>query len=164
MHWITDCGRQLETTFNKQFATVADSVPTRYRDLHSFWPCRKSQKISVGKRLYASLAGGLWPGWSQGGWQSPLREKRGCAASTLHTHHQASLLVSRYTQHYTCPTPVAVHWASPQGRPHHWYLKIHVPPREKRKKEGGICLVVLLIAKLLVFLHVNNKTWTEHWY
>jgi len=25
--------------------------------------------------------------------------------------------------HYTCTTPEALHWASPRGRPQHWYVK-----------------------------------------
>jgi len=50
---------------------------------------------------------------------------------TSRTHSQASLMVL----HYTCPTPEAVHWASPRGRSQHWYMKGHVPPRKKRKKK-----------------------------
>jgi len=36
-------------------------------------------------------------------------------------------------QHYTCPTPEVVHWASPWGRPQHCYVKGHVPPHKERK-------------------------------
>ena len=46
---------------------------------------------------HLSLSDGLWPDCRQAGWWSPLREKRGRAASSLYTHRQASLVVSHYT-------------------------------------------------------------------
>ena len=38
--------------------------------------------------------------------------------------------------HYTCPSPEAVHWASPRGRPQHWYVKGHVPPCRRKKEKS----------------------------
>jgi len=33
---------------------------------------------------------------------------------------------------HTCPTPGVVHWASPWGRPQHWYAQGYVPPHKIR--------------------------------
>jgi len=57
------------------------------------------------------------------------KKKRGRAAFTLHTHDGVAL-------HYTCPTLETVHWASPRGRPQHWYVKWAraTSQKERRKK------------------------------
>jgi len=48
-------------------------------------------------------------------------------AGRLHyTSHTPSGKPDGVALHYTCPTPEAVHWASPRGRPQHWYVKGHL--------------------------------------
>jgi len=54
---------------------------------------------------------------------------------TSHTHTSGK--PDGVALHYTCPTPEAVHWASPQGRPQHWYVKGHVPPRKRKSEREG---------------------------
>jgi len=36
---------------------------------------------------------------------------------------------------YTCPTPGAVHWATLQDRPQHWYVKGALIGMKERKKK-----------------------------
>jgi len=42
---------------------------------------------------------------------------------SIYTKHTPSAKPDDVTQHYTCPTPEVMHWASPLGRPQHWYVK-----------------------------------------
>jgi len=44
-------------------------------------------------------------------WAGEVHCEKREVAQKLHTHRQASLMVSRYT--YTCPTPGVAHWTSP---------------------------------------------------
>ena len=60
-------------------------------------------------------------------------EKRGKSLS-IHTSHTPSGKADGVTLHYTCPGHEAIHWASPRGRPQHWYMKGKI----KRKKEGVV--------------------------
>ena len=41
--------------------------------------------------------------------------------------------------HYTCPIPEVVHWASPRGRPQHWYVKVAraISQKERRRRRPG---------------------------
>ena len=65
--------------------------------------------------------------------ESITRKERGRAASTLHTHRQASLMVSHYTT--LVPALKAVHWASSRSRHQHWYVKGNVPHRKKERRK-----------------------------
>ena len=50
------------------------------------------------------------------------KRERSHSIYTSHTHCQASLMVLHYTT-LVPPLRLCVHWASPRGRPQHWYVK-----------------------------------------
>jgi len=80
----------------------------------------------------------LWwsqSGCRQAGWRSPLREKRGSAASALQTHCQTSLMVSHYTTSVP-PLMLLIGPAHEAGLSTGMW-KGQVPPR-KRKKERSV--------------------------
>jgi len=69
----------------------------------------------------------------QGLAESITRKERGCTASTLYTHHQASLMMSRYTT-LVPPLRLCIGPAREAGLSTDTW-RGHVPPRKKERKK-----------------------------